>query len=216
MPNDKELYFTRDPNKPHQKWSVLEDPERPGRRLIYRHYRQLGEKPDVKRSFGISEVSPVLEHYAARAGIEYSRISLGRQTDSFGLALSMVQSGLGLDVEGTPWFPVIPWIRDEGFCAVLMREPIPFEEACHLFGFDIPAAKPSVPKRIKRHLATGRTALFGSEAEVRQLNQYDSVHRAILAVGSHRSRPRSTILAPAGPKLGLRERLWHLGGAALS
>ena len=48
MPNDKELYFT--PDKPHQKWSVLEDPERPGRRLIYRHYRQPGEKPDVRTS----------------------------------------------------------------------------------------------------------------------------------------------------------------------
>jgi hypothetical protein len=161
--------------------SVLEDPERPGRRLIYRHYRQPGEKPDVRTSFGFSEVSPVLEHYAAKAGIEYSKISRGRQTDSFDLALSIVQSGLGLDVEGTPWLPVIPWVRDEGFCAVLMREPIPFEEACHLFGLDIPAAKPSVPKRIKRHLARGRTALFGSEAEVRQLNQYNRVHRVILA-----------------------------------
>jgi len=183
MANHGELYFTPDINKPHQKWSVLEDPDRPGRRLIYRHYRQPGEKPDVRTSFGFSELSPVLEHYAAKAGIEYSRISLGRQSESFGLALSIVQSGLGLDVQGTTWFPVIPWVRDEGFCAVLMREPIPFEEACHLFGLDIPAAKPSVPKRIKRHLARGRTALFGSEAEVRQLNQYDCVHRAILADG---------------------------------
>src|SRR5208337_1953377 len=31
--------------------------------------------------------------------------------------------------------------------------------------------------------ARGRTALFGREAEVRQLNQYDSVHRVILADG---------------------------------
>jgi hypothetical protein len=32
-------------------------------------------------------------------------------------------------------------------------------------------------------LARGRTALFGSEAEVRQLNEYDCVHRVILADG---------------------------------
>jgi hypothetical protein len=183
MPNREELYFTPDINKPHQKWSVLEDPERPGRRPIFRHYRQPGEKPDVRTSFGFSELSPVLEHYAAKAGVEYSRISLGRQTGSFDLALSIVQSGLGVEIQGTSWYPVIPWVRDDGFCAVLMREPVPYEEACHLFGFDIPAAKPSAPKRIKRHLARGRTALFGREAEVRQLNQYDSVHRVILADG---------------------------------
>ena len=92
MANHPELYFTPDIAKPHQKWSVLEDPERPGRRLIYRHYRQAGEKPDVRTSFGFTEPSPVLEHYAAKAGIEYSRLSLGRQTDSFGLALDLVQS----------------------------------------------------------------------------------------------------------------------------
>jgi hypothetical protein len=183
MPNREELYFTPDINKPHQKWSVLEDPERPGRRPIFRHYRQPGEKPDVRTSFGFCELSPVLEHYAAKAGVEYSRISLGRQTGSFDLALSIVQSGLGVEIQGTSWYPVIPWVRDDGFCAVLMREPVPYEEACHLFGFDIPAAKPSAPKRIKRHLARGRTALFGREAEVRQLNQYDSVHRVILADG---------------------------------
>jgi hypothetical protein len=91
MPNHQELYFTPDITKPHQKWSVLEDPERPGRRPIFRHYRQPGEKPDVRTSFGFSELSPVLEHYAAKADIEYSRISLGRQTGSFDLALALVQ-----------------------------------------------------------------------------------------------------------------------------
>ena len=73
MPNREELYFTPDISKPHQKWLVLEDPERPGRRPLIRHYRQPGEKPDVRTSFGSSELSPVLEHYAAKAGIEYSR-----------------------------------------------------------------------------------------------------------------------------------------------
>jgi hypothetical protein len=78
-----------------------------------------------------------------------------------------------------------------------MREAIPYWEACHLFGFDIPAAKPSVPKRIKRHLARGRTALFGKEAEVRQLNQYDRVHETILADGE---TSFSTAVYDPGPR----------------
>ena len=186
MPNQQELYFTPDINKPHQKWSVLDDPENPRDSLLYRHYRQPGEKPDVKTSFGISEVSPVLEHYAARAGIEYSRLSLGRLGNRFNSALVLVQSseGMGIPGDANRWYPVIPWVRDDGFFLVLMRERVPYEEACHLFGFDIPAAKPSVPKRIKRHLARGKTALFGSEAEVRQLNEHDCVHRVILADGA--------------------------------
>jgi hypothetical protein len=126
MPNHEELYFTPDIEKPRQKWSVLEDPEHPGCRLIHRHYRPPGEKPDVRASFGFSELSPVLEHYAAKAGIEYSRISLGRGTNSFGVALSLVEDGLGLAIPGDGvWYPVIPWVRDDGFCAVLMREPVP-------------------------------------------------------------------------------------------
>ena len=173
MPNHQELYFTPDVNKPHQKWSGLEDPENPRGSLLYRHYRQLDEKPDVKRSFGITEVSSVLEHYAARAGIEYSRLSLGRQRNHFDAALVLVQSRHGMEIPGDGrWYPVIPWVRDDGFCAVLMREPVPYEEACHLFGFDIPAAKPSVPKRIKRHLAKGRTALFGSQANYAEALYY--------------------------------------------
>jgi len=55
-------------------------------------------------------------------------------------------------------------------------------EACHLFG-STSRSKPSVPKRIKRHLARGRTALFGKEAEVRQLNQYDRVMRPSWRMG---------------------------------
>jgi len=183
MPNLEELYFTPDINKPHQKWSVLEDPERPGRRLLRRHYRQPGEKPDVRTSFGFSELSPVLEHYAELNGLNYGRISLGSSAESFGLALDIVRSGLGVVVDGQSWYPVIPIVRDNGFSAVLLDKQVPDEEACCLFGFDIPAAKASVPKRIKRHLARGKTALFGREAEVRQLNQHDSVHRVILADG---------------------------------
>ena len=127
MPNHPELYFTPDSTTPHQKWSVLEDPENSRGSLLYRHYRQSGEKPDVKTSFGISEVSPVLEHYAAKAGIEYSRLSLGRQRVNFDAVLVFVQSRIGMEIPGDgPWYPVIPWVRDDGFSAVLMREPIPY------------------------------------------------------------------------------------------
>jgi len=168
MPNHEELYFTPDINKPHQKWSVLEDPERPGRRPIFRHYRQPGEKPDVKTSFGFSELSPVLEHYAELNGLNYGRISLGSSAEAFELALSIVQSGLGIEIEeGQSWYPAIPIVRDNGFSAVLLDRLIPYEEACRLFGFETAQAKPSIRKRIKRHLARGRTALFGREAEVR-------------------------------------------------
>ena len=100
MPNHEELYFTPDINKPHQKWSVLEDPERPGRRLLLRHYRQPGEKPDVRTSFGFSELSPVLEHYAELNGLNYGRISLGSSAEAFELALEHR--------------PVRPWDRNRG------------------------------------------------------------------------------------------------------
>ena len=172
MPNHEELYFTPDINKPHQKWSVLEDPERPGRRLLPRHYRQPGEKPDVRTSFGFSELSPVLEHYAELNGLHYGRISLGQSEEAFDLALEIVQSGLGVVVDEKSWYPVIPIVRDNGFSAVLLDKQVPYEEACRLFGFDIPAAKPSVPKRIKRHLARGKTALFGSHANYAEALYY--------------------------------------------
>ena len=129
MPKHEELYFTPHLAKPHQKWSILEDPECPSAGTIRRHYRQPGEKPDVKWTFGISEVSPVLEYYAARAGIEYSRVSLGRQTHSFDLALALLRFPCGMVTPGEEsWYPVIPWVRDDGFCAVLMREAIPYRE----------------------------------------------------------------------------------------
>ena len=63
MPNHQELYYTPAITKPHQKWSVLEDPELPGRRPIFRHYRRPGERPDARTSFGSSELSPLLEQY---------------------------------------------------------------------------------------------------------------------------------------------------------
>jgi len=153
--------------------------------------------------------------YAELNDLRYGRISLGSSAEAFELALSIVQSGLGIEIEeGQSWYPAIPIVRDNGFSAVLLDRLIPYEEACRLFGFEIAQAKPSIPKRIKRHLARGRTALFGRGAEVRQLNQYDSVHRVILADGVTSFETASTILARAGPRPGLRERLWPLAGAA--
>jgi hypothetical protein len=96
------------------------------------------------------------------------RIALGNDPKSFGWAFCMISGALhGVEVLGDGhWYPVIPWVRDDGFYAVGMREPMPFRDACHLFGFDIPAGKPSVPKRIKRDVARGLTSLFGDLIQI--------------------------------------------------
>jgi hypothetical protein len=79
--------------------------------------------------------------------------------------ISCALRGVEVPVDGH-WYPVIPWVRDDGFYAVGMREPMPFRDACHLFGFDIPAGKPSVPKRIKRDVSRGLTSLFGELIQI--------------------------------------------------
>jgi len=60
---------------------------------------------------------------------------------------------------------------------------MPYRDACRLFGFDIPAGKPSVPKRIKRDVARGKTSLIGELLETRELNQWDLLHTVMLADG---------------------------------
>jgi hypothetical protein len=173
--NYQHLHF-QFPAKPFQKWHVIRDKSGPPY-LRFRHPRQPGEKPDPKLNFGVEELSARLEH----AGVEYMRIAFGNDAQSFDTALVLLT--LGLPVEGSVWYPVIPWVRDDGFYAVCMRERMRFQEACHLFGFDIPAGKPSVPKRIKRDVARGRTSLFGELVETRQLNQWDLLHTVMLADG---------------------------------
>ncbi len=165
------------PAEPFQRWHVIEDRDLP-RPLRFRHPRQPGEKPDPKVNFGVEELSARLE----RAGVEYIRIALGHDAESFDLAYWMLEAGLEVPGDGL-WYPVIPWVRDDGFYAVGMREQMPFRDACHLFGFDIPAAKPSVPKRIKRDVARGRTSLFGELIETRELNPWDLLHTVMLADG---------------------------------
>ena len=81
------------------------------------------------------------------------------------------------------WYPAISWVRDDGFYAVCIREQLPYQDACRLFGFDIPEGKPSVPKRIKRDVARGKTSLFGELLETRELNQWDRLHTVLLADG---------------------------------
>jgi hypothetical protein len=132
-------------------------------------------------NFGVSELSARLEH----AGVEYIRIALGNEAKSFDWAFCTISGALpGVEVPGDGhWYPVIPWVRDDGFYAVAMREPMPFRDACHLFGSDIPAGKPSVPKRIKRDVARGLTSLFGELVETRELNQWDLLHTVMLADG---------------------------------
>jgi hypothetical protein len=173
--NYQHLHF-QFPAKPFQKWHVVED--RSGfLGRSFRHFRQPGEKPDPKVNFGPEELSPRLEH----AGVEYLRIALGFDEQSFILFDTLLFHSMGSD-DGR-WYPVIPWVRDDGFYAVCMRERMPFREACHLFGFDVPAGKPSVPKRIKRDVARGKTSLFGELLETRQLNQWDLLHTVLLADG---------------------------------
>jgi len=121
---------------------VIEDRSLP-HFLRFRHPCKPDEKPNPKENFGVSELSARLEH----AGVEYIRIALGNDARSFDWAFSML-SGIspGAEIPGDGrWHPVIPWVRDDGFYAVAMRKPMPYQGACHLFGFDIPEGKPSVP-----------------------------------------------------------------------
>jgi hypothetical protein len=176
--NYQHLHF-QFPSKPFQRWHVIEDRSVP-RGMRFRHARQPGEKPDPKVNFGQEELSARLEH----AGIEYMRIALGNDHHSFIHADLLINHGIeGENPNDGRWYPVIPWVRDDGFYAVCLRQEMPYRDACRLFGFDIPAGKPSVPKRIKRDVARGRTSLFGELLETRQINQWDSLHTVLLADG---------------------------------
>jgi len=167
------------PAKPFQRWHVIEDRTVP-HGLRFRHARQPSEKPDPKVNFGAEELSARLEH----AGVEYMRIALGNDASSFERAHMLLTDGLKEEGPGDGhWYPVIPWVRDDGFYAVCLREPMLYQDACHLFGFDIPAGKPSVPKRIKRDVARGKTSLFGELLETRELNEWDLLHTMMLADG---------------------------------
>ncbi len=177
--NYQHLHF-QFPAEPFQRWHVIEDRSLPHLRR-FRHPCKPDEKPNPKENFGVSELSARLEH----AGVEYIRIALGNDARSFDWAFLML-SGIspGVEVPGDGrWYPVIPWVRDDGFYAVAMRKPMPYQDACHLFGFDIPEGKPSVPKRIKRDVARGLTSLFGELLETRELNQWDLLHTVMLADG---------------------------------
>ena len=177
--NNQHLHF-QFPAEPFQRWHVIEDRSLPGS-LRFRHPCKPDEKPNPKENFGVSELSARLEH----AGVEYIRIALGNDARSFDWAFLMLSgSPPGVEVPGDGrWYPVIPWVRDDGFYAVAMRKPMPYQDACHLFGFDIPEGKPSVPKRIKRDVARGITSLFGELLETRELNQWDLLHTVMLADG---------------------------------
>jgi hypothetical protein len=177
--NYQHLHF-QFPAEPFQRCHVIEDRSAP-RGMRFRHPRKPGEKPDPKVNFGVEELSARLEH----AGVEYLRIALGKDAHSFDLASAVLTFG-AIEGEGPSdgiWHPVIPWVRDDGFYAVCLREPMPFRDACHLFGFDTPAGKPSVPKRIKRDVARGKTSLFGELLDTRKLNEWDLLHTVMLADG---------------------------------
>jgi hypothetical protein len=107
--------------------------------MRFRHARQPGEKPDPKVNFGVEELSARLEH----AGVEYMRIALGNDSKSFTLAEVLLTFGMeGESPEDGNWYPVTPWVCDDGFYAVCLRKRMPYRDACRLFGFDIPEGKP--------------------------------------------------------------------------
>jgi hypothetical protein len=144
------------PAKPFQRWYVIEGKSAP-RGLRFRHARQPGESPDPKVNFGVEELSDRLEPN----GMEYMHITLDYNWKLADLASVLLTFGIDGDGPDDVWHAVLPWVRDDGFYAVYLRKAMDFEDACHLFGFDIPAGKPSVSKRIKRDVARGRTSLFG-------------------------------------------------------
>ena len=150
------------PIQPFQRCHVIEDRSVP-RGMRFRHARQPGEKPDPKVNFGMEELSARLEH----AGVDYLRIALGNDGWSFALAEVILRCGMeGEGPNYEKWYPAISWVRDDGFYAVCLHEQMPYRDTCRLFGFDIPAGKPSVPKRIKRDVARGRTSLFGDHRAI--------------------------------------------------
>ena len=127
------------------------------RRGCSRHYRQPGEKPDVRTSFGFSELSPAGALPAERCIMAASAWVAVPSPSGWRRSCSLVWR---CNPRGR-WYPAIP-IGDNGFSAVLLDRLIPYEEACRLFGFGIAQGKPSIPKRIKRHFARGKTACSAS------------------------------------------------------
>ena len=94
--------------------------------LRFRHARQPGEKPDPKVNFGAEELSARLEH----AGVEYMRIALGNDASSFERAHVLLTDGFKEEGPGDGhWYPVIPWVRDDGSYEVLFdrSDPSPQE-----------------------------------------------------------------------------------------
>jgi hypothetical protein len=149
--NYQHLHF-QFPAEPFQRWHVIEDRSAP-RGLRFRHARQPGEKPDPKVNFGVEELSARLEH----AGVEYLRIALGNDAFSFDRAHMLLTDGLKEEGPGDGhWFPVIPWVRDDGFYAVCLREPMLYQDACRLFGFGHPGREAQRPQAHQARRCAGQ------------------------------------------------------------
>ena len=116
--NYQHLHF-QFPAEPFQRWHVIIDRDLPPR---YRHPRKPGEKPDPRVNFGASELSARLEH----AGVEYARIAISNNAAQVDQAWDVLVRGeFGFSVNGDgPWYPSIPWVRDDGFYAVCLCERV--------------------------------------------------------------------------------------------
>ena len=99
--NYQDLHY-QFPEKPFQRWHVIEDKTAP-RGIRFRHARQPGEQADPKLNFGVEELSARLEH----AGVEYMRIALGNDRDSFDLASLLLTFGIHEEVSDDVWHAVI-------------------------------------------------------------------------------------------------------------
>ena len=62
--------------------------------------------------------------------MEYLRIALGNDAPSFERAHVLLTDGLKQGGPGDEhWYPVIPWVRDDGSYAVCPGEMMPFQGA---------------------------------------------------------------------------------------
>jgi hypothetical protein len=139
--NYQDLHY-QFPAKPFQRWHVIEDRSVP-RGLRFRHARQPGEKYDPKVNFGVEELAARLEP----AGVEYIRVAFSNDAKSLGLAESLLHYGMeGEGPDGRKWYPAISWVRDDGFYAVCIRDQMPYEDACRLFGFRHPGREAQRPQ----------------------------------------------------------------------
>jgi len=126
------------------------------KQVFYRHLRGPDEEPDPHVCFMPHEVSNLAEV----SGLSYGRLAL----ESFEDGLAALNMGISTP-EGATWYPVIPWIRDDGFYAIVARSPIPINDALAMCGLKVDLKSEEqvfkVAKRLQRVFAEHREMVFG-------------------------------------------------------